>query len=183
MKTHLHPVEKAGSLDGAFRRLIHNPGKILQKYIKPGMTVLDLGCGPGFFTIDIARLLDGSGKVIAVDVQSGMLKIVKQKEQESSFRNRIQVHQCSETSLDLTEKLDFAFVFYTFHEMQYPDTIMDELKQLLKPGGEIYIAEQKLHVPKSKFNWITGKMENRGFKVTERPKVFLSRAVVMKRSE
>jgi len=43
------PMELAGGLDNSVRRLLKNPQKILKPYIKEGMTVLDLGCGPGFF--------------------------------------------------------------------------------------------------------------------------------------
>ena len=43
------------------------------------MKVLDIGCGPGFFTIEIAKLLNGSGQVIAADMQEGMLCKVQQK--------------------------------------------------------------------------------------------------------
>lgn len=71
------PVEKAGGLDNSIRRFLQNPEKILKPHINPGMTVLDMGCGPGFFTIEIAKLLNGSGKVIAADLQAGMLEIVR----------------------------------------------------------------------------------------------------------
>ena len=73
------PVEYAGGLDNSFRRLLQNPGKILKPYIHEGMTVLDLGCGPGFFSIEIAKMLKDSGKVIAADLQEGMLERVRQK--------------------------------------------------------------------------------------------------------
>ena len=45
------PVELAGSLDGRVRGWLQNPGKILAPYVREGMTVLDVGCGPGFFSI------------------------------------------------------------------------------------------------------------------------------------
>ncbi len=51
------PAEFAGSLDNPLRRLIHNPRKILEPYIRKGMNVLDLGCGPGYFTGELARLV------------------------------------------------------------------------------------------------------------------------------
>jgi len=49
------PAEFAGSLDNSFRRWLHNPQKILKPYIKEGMTVLDLGCGPGVFTVLLSK--------------------------------------------------------------------------------------------------------------------------------
>ena len=59
----------AFALDNPIRRLIHDPKKILGGYIEPGQTVLDIGCGPGTFSIAMAKMVGESGKVIAVDVQ------------------------------------------------------------------------------------------------------------------
>jgi len=49
---HICPVERAGGLDNRIRRWLQNPQKILRLYIAEGMTVLDVGCGPGFFSLD-----------------------------------------------------------------------------------------------------------------------------------
>ena len=73
------PVERAGSLDNRIRRWLQNPRKILEPYIKEGMTVLDVGCGPGFFSIEIAQLVGKSGRVIAADLQEGMLQKLRDK--------------------------------------------------------------------------------------------------------
>ncbi len=64
-RPHVCPAELACSLDNSIRRLVHKPGKILEAYIKKEMTVLDLGCGPGYFTIELANLGGDGGKVIA----------------------------------------------------------------------------------------------------------------------
>ena len=45
-QTKLCPVERAGALDLSLRKVAHYPTKILKPYIKTGMTVLDVGCGP-----------------------------------------------------------------------------------------------------------------------------------------
>ena len=62
---HLCPAWGAIGLDNLFRKWTQNPQKILKPYIKAGMTVLDVGCGPGFFSVEIAKMLHDSGKVIA----------------------------------------------------------------------------------------------------------------------
>ena len=73
------PVERAGGLDNRVRTLLQNPQKILGNYVKEGMTALDLGCGPGFFSIGMARIVGESGLVIATDLQEGMLQKLKMK--------------------------------------------------------------------------------------------------------
>ncbi len=65
---HVCPVERAGSLDNRIRRWLQDPQKILGPYIEEGMTILDIGCGPGFFSIDMAQMVGKSGRVIASDL-------------------------------------------------------------------------------------------------------------------
>jgi len=178
-KTHIHSVEKLGALESAFRYRFQNPTKIVGPYIKPGMTVLDLGCGPGFFTTEIARLLHRTGKVIAADIQNGMLDKVVQKISGTDFEGIVQIHKCQEKCINLTEEIDFVLAFYSFHEMSSLEKIIDEIKVLLKPDGKILIAEQKFHVRKEAFREIIDLMKIKGFRVIGTPKVFLSRAVLM----
>ncbi len=178
-KSQLHPLENAGALESRLRYLLQNPNRILRKYLYSGMTVLDLGCGTGYFTTEIAKIVGDSGKVIAVDVQEKMLEILKQKLRDNEVHNNIQIIKCQENHLGLTEKVDFILAFYTFHEMKYIDNIITELKTILKPKAKILISEQKFHVPRLKFDTIINKMTNQGFVICERPNIFLSRTVIM----
>jgi ubiquinone/menaquinone biosynthesis C-methylase UbiE len=178
--THLHPIENAGALESRLRRLLQNPGKILRKYIHPGMTVLDLGCGTGYFTLEIAKLLDNNGKVIAADVQYGMLEILQQKLRNSELKSLIEIHKSEENTLCLSEPVDFILAFYSFHEMKYIDSIIRDLTRIVKPESLIFISEQNIHVSKNAFNRIIQKMENNGFEIYLRPVIFFSRTVIMR---
>src|SRR5271157_390966 len=99
-------VEHAGALDLKIRKLLHNPGKIVRPYIKEGMSVLDIGCGPGYFTIDMARMVGNSGHLVAVDLQEGMLEIVKKKINKTNLDNIIELLQCQKNKIGLTKKFD-----------------------------------------------------------------------------
>jgi len=178
-KIHVCPVERAGALDNSIRRLLQNPKKILQPFIRKGMTAVDFGCGPGFFTVEMARMLNGEGEVIAADLQEGMLEIVRQKIKGTALENTVRLHKCGEDTTGLTVKADLILAFYMIHEVPDQVKLFKELKTILKPDGKLLIIEPRFHVNKMAFEAMTKKLEDSGFKINGRPRVFLSRAVVM----
>ena len=173
------PAEAAGMLDNSFRKLFHNPQKILKPYIKSGMTVLDVGCGPGFFSIDIAKMLDGSGKVIAADIQEKMLAIIRKKIKSTSLGQTIELHKSDLENVGVAETVDFVFAFWMFHEVRNQEKFLEELISILKPNGLIFIIEPKIHVTKTEFGKIVDKIKASGLKIIESPKVFFSRTIVL----
>lgn len=175
------PVERAGALDNKFRKLLHNPEKLLSKYIKPGMNVMDFGCGPGFFSIEIAKLLKHSGRITAVDLQQGMLDKLNSKIKGSVFQNSIELHKCGERNIGLNEVFDFIVAFYVIHEVQDPERLFLQFNNLLVQKGRIFIAEPLFHVPKDKFYNNLSFATKYGFRVIETPKLFFSRAVVLEK--
>jgi ubiquinone/menaquinone biosynthesis C-methylase UbiE len=177
--TRVCPVAIAGGLDNSFRRLFQNPRRILEPYINKGMTVLDLGCGPGFFSIEIAKIVGASGKVIAADLQEGMLEKVNKKIKGTDLKQRIELHKCEEDKTGVTEKVDFVLAFWMIHEVPDQDKLFGELKSILKPDGKIYIIEPKFHVTKKLFEEMISRTENIGFEIVDRPKVSVSRTVLL----
>ena len=111
------PVERAGGLDNKVRRLLQNPRKILGNYVKEGMTALDLGCGPGFFSVEMARMVGESGRVVSTDLQEGMLQKLKNKIQGTEIEKRIKLHKCEEDKIGVSENVDFILAFYMVHEV------------------------------------------------------------------
>lgn len=175
------PVERAGSLDNRIRRWLQDPQKILRPYIKKGMTVLDIGCGPGFFSIDMLQLVGESGRVIASDLQEGMLQKLRNKIQGTELEERLTLHRCEENKIGVSERVDFVLVFYMLHEVPNPEEFLNEIGSLLKPNGQVLIVEPPFHVSKSAFEEIIRKARNIGLTLIERPKVFLSKAAVLKK--
>ena len=126
------------------RRLFQNPSKIISPYIHAGMTVLEVGPGMGFFTLDIASKVGKSGKVIAVDVQSKMLDKLNQRAVQAKLSEQIETRLAQPTSLGLSDmvgKIDFVFAFAVVHELPDLNSFWREVSQLLKPGGRLLIAE------------------------------------------
>lgn len=180
-KNRICPVERAGSLDNKIRRWVQNPKKILGPFIKEGMTVLDLGCGPGYFSIDMAYMVGESGCIIASDLQEGMLQKVRDKIEGTEIQERINLHQCGEHKIGVSDPVDFILAFYMLHEVPQKEELFHELGAILKPTGQMLIVEPPFHVSKSAFEKTVKKALSAGFSFVEAPKVFFSRTAVLKK--
>jgi ubiquinone/menaquinone biosynthesis C-methylase UbiE len=177
------PVERAGSLDNTIRRWLQNPQKILRPYIKEGMTVLDVGCGPGFFSIDMAKMVGNSGRVIASDLQEGMLQKVKAKIKGTELEERITLHKCEENKIGLSEHVDFVLLFYMVHEVPNKEEFFNEIGTILRPNGQVLIVEPPFHVSKSAFRETVRKARNVGFADVAGPDVLFSKTVILKKGK
>jgi ubiquinone/menaquinone biosynthesis C-methylase UbiE len=159
------PVELADSLDSRIRRWLQNPQRILSPFIKEGMKVLDVGCGPGFFSVELAKMVGSRGKVYAVDLQEGMLQKLRIKIRGTSLEMIIQPIKCEKDEIVVPEKVDFILAFYMVHEVPDKDKLFTALKIFLNANGKFLIVEPKLfHVSKKEFASTIGKAEAAGFK-------------------
>lgn len=175
------PVERAGILDNRIRRWIQNPRKILKPYVEEGMTVLDIGCGPGFFSIAMAQMVGKSGRVIAADLQEGMLQKLRDKIQGTELGERITLHKSEANTIGVSEKVDFVLSFYVVHELPNQKGFFEELKSILKPKGQALIVEPPFRVSRAAFEETIRKAREAGFKPAEGPKVFLSKTAILKK--
>lgn len=179
-KNHVCPVEVAGSLDSKLRRLFQNPQTILRPYVKRGMTVLDLGCGPGFFTMDMAHMVGDSGRVIAADLQEGMLKKLSRKIQGTELESRISLHRCEEDRIGLAEEVDFILAFYMVHEVPHQERFFKEVESILKTNGLMLVVEPPLHVSHSAFSQCIRNARDVGLIVRDGPRMPFSKTALIR---
>ncbi len=153
-------------LDNMFRRLLQNPVKIVGEYLKEGDLAIDLGCGPGYFSIDMAKLVGGSGKVFAVDLQKEMLEKARKKAKGRNLEGRMVFHHCPQDRIGLSAdvKADFILAFYMVHETPDPEKFLSEVRSLLKPQGKFLLVEPTFHVSKKQFQEMACNVERIGFK-------------------
>ncbi|MFH2012387.1 MAG: class I SAM-dependent methyltransferase [Pseudomonadota bacterium] len=181
-KNRVCPVAAAGSLDNRIRKWVQDPRKMLAPYIKEGMTILDIGCGPGFFSIDMAHMVGKSGHLIAADLQEGMLQKVRKKVKGTELEGRITLHKCEENKIGISEKVDFVLLFYMIHEVTNVKAFFSEIETVLKPNGKVFIVEPPFHVSKKAFENTIKKANDAGLAVIERPKLFLNKAAILKKN-
>ncbi len=179
------PVSRASYLDGWWRRLKYQPGRVVNRYVRPGDTVLDIGCGPGLFTRPIARRVGENGQVIAVDIQEGMLEILKEKAAREGLGARIHLHKAEPRSLALEYpgRIDVAFGFCVVHEVPDPARLIQEVFSLLAPGGIFLIAEPKHEVPAGEFEETLAMAASAGFCRIGTPFVLGSRTALLRKDE
>ena len=179
MAGHVCPWWGGFFIDNALRRWLHNPQQILSRYVQPGMTVLDFGCGMGLFAIALARLVGTTGRVIAVDLQQQMLDVLIKRARAAGVAERITPHCCARTALGIAEPVDFALAFYSVHEVPDLPRLLGELRRCVRPPGQLLVVEPKGHVTARRFEAMVHGAAASGWAVRARPHINLSRAVVL----
>ena len=170
-------------LDNPFRRFVQNPHKMLSGHIRPGMTVIDIGCGPGTFIGAMAGMAGENGRVIAIDLQEEMLSHAQEKCRKNTSGAPITWHQCMPDSLGITTEADFALSFYMVHEVPDLARFFREVFRCLKPSGRYLIVEPVFHVSNAAFNRTLDAAKQAGFTVQKHPPLPLSRTVILKKED
>jgi ubiquinone/menaquinone biosynthesis C-methylase UbiE len=167
------------AFDNPLRRLVHNPERILAGLVQPGQTALDLGCGMGYFSIPLARLVGPEGRVICVDLQEPMLSAVRRRAERAGVADRIRLHRAGPDGIGLGDTADFALAFWMLHEVPDQAALLAEVGACLAPGGRLLIVEPRIHVGGAAFERSVEVAVGAGFVQVARPDVALSRAVVL----
>jgi demethylmenaquinone methyltransferase/2-methoxy-6-polyprenyl-1,4-benzoquinol methylase len=118
-----------------------NPVKTLRiADIQTGQTILEVGCGTGFFTIPAAQMVGDQGCIVAMDASSGFLKEVAKKVQKANLKNvRIMQKDALNTGLE-TESIDKVLLFGVIPFPLLPlDKLLPEMYRVLKPGATMSV--------------------------------------------
>ena len=175
---HICPWRHAYLFDHVGRRLFQKPERLLAPYLGEGMTALDIGCGMGFFSIGMAKLVGASGRVIAVDVQPEMLDVLMKRAGRKGVAARIRVCRCDADSLGVEAPVDFALAFWMVHEVPDKAAFARQVRACLKAGGKFLVAEPKLHTSRARFREEIETIEAAGMRLIGRPRVGLSAAAL-----
>jgi 2-polyprenyl-3-methyl-5-hydroxy-6-metoxy-1,4-benzoquinol methylase len=184
MVQHVCPVWMGYLLASPVRKLLQNPGRILRPYVKEGMTVLDIGCAMGFFSLPLARMVGSGGKVICVDIQERMIRTLEKRARKAGLSGRIEALICNGHSIGLDnikEKIDFALAFAVVHEVSDPAGFFSEIHGAMKLTGRLLAAEPKGRVSEKDFDRTVSIAEQNGFIVTDRPQIRTSRVILLQK--
>ena len=164
------------------RKLWQNPRTILTPFVTPGMTVLEPGPAMGFFTLELARLVGPTGRVVAVDLQTEMLEALRRRAAKRGLDRRIETRLASAEGMDLSDlggRVDFALAFAMVHEVKDRARFFADVGASLKPGGRLLLAEPRGHVSDELFAEFLRLAEANGLAVSDGPAITASRTAAM----
>lgn len=112
--------------------------------VKPGMTVCDMGCGNGFYTVQLAKLVGNKGKVYAVDIQPKMLEFLKERTDKNKVTDTVVPVLGELWDPKLPEgKIDLILLVDVYHEFSHPEHMLAAMRKALAPGGRLVLVEYR----------------------------------------
>lgn len=150
-KFHIAPASRrsvtllAMILENPVRRRLFSPAKLLDKVgVVAGMSVLELGPGPGFFTVEAARRVgysENPGKLYCLDIEPAMIARLKEKVSKDTLEN-IAIMVGNGEHLPFKDgSFDLAYLVTVLGEVPDKDQALQELYRVLRPGGVLSISE------------------------------------------
>ncbi|MFH0960012.1 MAG: class I SAM-dependent methyltransferase [Pseudomonadota bacterium] len=166
MSHHICPWWVGYLLANPLRRLLENPEKMLAPFVRNGMTVIDYGCGMGFFALPLARLVGPGGKVIAVDIQEKMLNALRKRAKRNGLSNLILLQSTGSENLIAEDSVDFVTALHVIHEIADQDAFFKAMYRVMKPEAKLLMLEPSFHVPEEEFRKSVERAEASGFVLT-----------------
>lgn len=167
-------------LDNPLRRRLHNPERLFAPYVTPGSVALDLGCGMGWASLALARMVGPEGRVVSLDLQPQMLNALIRKARRVGLAERIATIEGQADGLDLDGEADFAVGFWMVHEVPDARQLLEAVRKALVPGGRFLVAEPRGHVQRTDFDAMIETAKAVGFRVDAEPRIAFSHAVVLR---
>ncbi len=110
--------------------------------LNPNAVVADIGAGSGYYTFRMAKLVP-QGKVYAVDIQDEMLKLLQEKKERLKIKN-VEIVKGTDSTPDLPgNSIDIAIMVDVYHELAYPQQMLQSLRRALKKDGKLLLIEYR----------------------------------------
>jgi ubiquinone/menaquinone biosynthesis C-methylase UbiE len=166
------------------RYLFETPVRLLKSYVKPGMTVLDVGCGTGYYSLGMAQSVGPKGRVIAVDTEIEAIATLKRKAKEAGLSERIETRVCRDQDLgirDLSGQVDFALAVYVLHHAKNANSLIRNVHRALRPHGKFLIVEPRHHASPNECESIEAAARATGLALAEYPRLKRDWAVTFRK--
>jgi precorrin-6B methylase 2 len=142
-------VEGAAWLDRPEREAEEAPSKAIAALeIRPGAVVADVGAGSGYYTVRLATAVGPTGRVVATDLQAGMLDIIRRRVAREKLTNVALVQGRADDPVLPSKTFDLILLVDVYHELAEPQIFVRKLKEALKPGGRLVLIEFRREDPR-----------------------------------
>lgn len=115
--------------------------------VREGMTVCDMGCGNGFYTLRLARLVGPKGRVWAVDIQPEMLRLMEARAAEEGLNNIESILGTEDDPKLPADSIDLILCVDVYHEFSRPEPMLEKMRKALKKDGAIVLVEYREEDP------------------------------------
>jgi ubiquinone/menaquinone biosynthesis C-methylase UbiE len=148
------------------RRLLEPAKKLLGAHIEPGMTVVEPGCGFGYFSLPMARMVGPEGRVISLDIEPRAIARLERRARRAGLSERVIARTCEPLDMGIDEyagQVDRVVVMHTLHELDDLPGHLAQFRALLKPDGRLLVMEPRGHVSPEQFDAMMRCCEQAGF--------------------
>jgi ubiquinone/menaquinone biosynthesis C-methylase UbiE len=160
------PTSLAFLLNNALLRRFRSAERVIAALgVKPEEVVIDFGCGPGFYTIPLAKR---AKRAIGIDINAGMLERAADYARKSGVS--VEFYRSDGRRVPLPDwTADLVFMSLVYHELDDKGTVLKELARVLKPDGRLAIMEmtrglmRRLLMPRITVSEIEDSMKGVGF--------------------
>jgi ubiquinone/menaquinone biosynthesis C-methylase UbiE len=114
---------------------------------RPGMVICDMGCGNGFYSLQLARQVGATGRVLAVDAQPEMLVMLRERAEQAGIENITPILGSWHDPRLPADSVDLILLVDVYHEFSHPEQMLASMRQALKPEGLIVLVEYRAEDP------------------------------------
>jgi len=115
--------------------------------VKRGMNICDMGCGNGFYTLQLAKMVGDRGHLYAVDIQPEMLKLLNERADKQGVKNFSPILGTFTNPRLPQGKIDLILLVDVYHEFSHPEQMLAAMRDSLAPGGLIALVEYRAEDP------------------------------------
>lgn len=135
-------VEGAAWLERPEREAEEAPSKaIAALHLAPGSVVADVGAGSGYYSVRLAKVVGPKGRVVATDLQPGMLDLLRARVTREQLTNVEVVQGRADDPVLPSKTFDLVLMVDVYHELASPQVFVRKLKEALKPDGRLVLIE------------------------------------------
>jgi ubiquinone/menaquinone biosynthesis C-methylase UbiE len=125
-----------------------NSSVLMQQFqLQEGDRACDLGCGNGYYTLPMARMVGETGQVLAVDIQPQMLNLLEARLSAAGLENVVPILGTIDDPKLPPASCDLVVLIDVYHELSHPVAVLSHIRKALKPDGELMLVEFRLEDP------------------------------------